>query len=316
MKKLKRFIIKQGNQYLAKLAVSHNSKSIKSKLCNTHAEAESYLAELDKVYKEKKKLRAQVKNLFKSMTMKEIVEYIQNQKFEGNNRITQKNIMEQVFRSLFEEYKDYFVEMCADVLDMGIINAMSYVDEQLNVTTKTLMKQAENGHIDTVFSFLSERIDNALGIDTESEIEQENKGNTTLIGRELVEKIKKIPGRKIVTLSAGVYTQKFDIDEQGYVGYAPEHLNMLYELIDFALEENGGIIIRQFIPNSEELQVINGKQVKMPYKALYGIFIKEGEIYALPAEEVEISCSYDYNTNQKLEPEPMVIYRDITEFIK
>lgn len=128
----------------------------------------------------------------------------------------------------------------------------------------------------------------------------------------LLEVIKKLPGDKIITTNINMEIESFDIKENGQVGYAKEHENFLLKKFDMGFTHKNSFIIRQFIPNSKEEVLKNGKKILIPWKALYGFILSEDGIVALPAEEVEYSMNHDCNGNP-IQPEELVIYKDFSE---
>ncbi len=62
----------------------------------------------------------------------------------------------------------------------------------------------------------------------------------------LLEDIKKIQGVKIVTICTDDSIWKFDISEEGEVGYCKVHSDQCRQLILDCLNTSGSIIIRQF----------------------------------------------------------------------
>ncbi|MDD2741269.1 MAG: hypothetical protein PHV02_03290 [Rhodocyclaceae bacterium] len=132
----------------------------------------------------------------------------------------------------------------------------------------------------------------------------------------LLDAICQIPGRKIITISDSEDDFDFDVHADGSVGYKPSHRHMLLAALRNGLENDCGLIIRQFIPDSEEPVVMpNGNTVMMPWKALYGIRLGGGNIEALSAEVVEQCCTTDSCTGDTFDSEPFVVYKDFADYL-
>jgi hypothetical protein len=62
----------------------------------------------------------------------------------------------------------------------------------------------------------------------------------------LLVEILKIPGAKIITLALDNEIFKIDIDEKGNFGYHPDHQALFRFKLMLALQNAGGMIIREF----------------------------------------------------------------------
>ncbi|MBC3881579.1 hypothetical protein H8K35_08230 [Undibacterium sp. LX40W] len=132
----------------------------------------------------------------------------------------------------------------------------------------------------------------------------------------LIDVILKIPGKKQVTVISIGEAQTFDIAANGDIGYDKEHALELRRAIGLGISSPvGAIIVRQFIPNSEELVTFpNGKQGMMPRKSIYAIATGNEKFEFLSAEDVELAMTTDSETGERIDPEPYVIYQDIQAF--
>lgn len=126
----------------------------------------------------------------------------------------------------------------------------------------------------------------------------------------LLEEILKIPGQKIATLGSSSGSFKIDIDETGNLGYKEGLKEFFAAKLLRAMNEGGGLIIRAFLPFKVNRQAPDGKEMWLPEKELYGVFLGGGTWRGLNASTVrEIHC-LDPKTNQILEPEEGVHFRD------
>lgn len=303
------FTSKKEGQILAKVAHNEKAKPIKQKLCATEQEAQQFFKDTQKQLKDNKKKRQKIRKLFEDMSFKEMAEYV---KQEEQSDIVPK-LAKHVFEKEVEEFKSDLMTYLISVQDMSVEQAIEYIEDKVGYGYKYTTQKAIEGVLDTIIEEIDEETDNLM-----SQVVYLHNGEIVNYegsekAKDIVNKLIMIPGSKIITITTDSCSEKFDINEKGKVGYAPSHLGMFYELIDEALETTGSMIIRQFIPNSEEKKVINGKEMMIPHKALYGLMMSEGNVYAIPAEEVEYCCTHDQN-DQPLPAEEMVIFRDIAEF--
>jgi len=126
----------------------------------------------------------------------------------------------------------------------------------------------------------------------------------------LLEAILKIPGQKIVTLATAFDQSAVDIDENGKFGYEEGVKEFFIAKLLRAINEGGGLIIREFLPFKIKRKSFKGKDIWIPEKALYGVFLKDGKWSGLSALSVEKMFSFDSKTKQNLEPEEGVHFRD------
>lgn len=133
--------------------------------------------------------------------------------------------------------------------------------------------------------------------------------------RQLLELIRSLPGKKVVTLSILLDEETsdfvFDVSEDGYVGYHRDHRKQLLTLLEFGIENSGGLIIRQFTKLSYEGRTADGRSMRFPYKLIYAIFLGESEYFPLSKEETEDVCCTDARTGVRMKKEEGVIYRTL-----
>lgn len=128
------------------------------------------------------------------------------------------------------------------------------------------------------------------------------KKNLALKVEELTNKIKNIPGNKIVTLfSNDSLTQmnQYDIAENGQVGHHPSHDVLFRTKLVHALNNGGGIIIRQFTKIYDQ---------DMPIKKIYGVYLGSGGYVGLSREKVENAHCTDAKTGKSIPKEKNVVF--------
>lgn len=131
--------------------------------------------------------------------------------------------------------------------------------------------------------------------------------------KKILELINSIPGEKNITLFDGKSVEVFNISGKGEVGYEDAHIHMLYKKLDLVRDNNGTLILRQFIPDTNEDYVtLKGEKIQVSWKAIYGAILRKGSLIAIDAEELENSCKFNKN-GEPLPPEEFVIYRDFDD---
>ncbi len=127
--------------------------------------------------------------------------------------------------------------------------------------------------------------------------------------------LRSLPGKKIVTLSLMLDEETsdfvFDIAEDGHVGYHRDHRKQLLTLLDYGIQNSGGLIIRQFTRMTYEGQSTDGRALRFPYKLIYAVFLGHGDYFPLSKEETEDICCTDSRTGHRLKKEEGVIYRGL-----
>ncbi len=140
----------------------------------------------------------------------------------------------------------------------------------------------------------------------------EPSGNKAL---QLLNHIVTIAGIKILTLLLEETGEiKFDIDDDGNVGYDPMHKHLLLAELNSGFSNGGVVIIRQFTPLKTE--IINAKNKKMwvPIKNVYGLILRDHQWIAVSKKELRESFSIDAQTGKPLKREPDVAYQDIPAY--
>lgn len=124
----------------------------------------------------------------------------------------------------------------------------------------------------------------------------------------LMQLIVEIPGQKIVTLVTQEGEFIIDINQDGDIGYLPEHKYLFCEFVRRALHDGGGILIRQFLPIN--IQKRRGAKKFIPVKNLYGIWLNYGDWLGIDASVLQQCCETDANSGAPLPRERGVVYRD------
>lgn len=134
--------------------------------------------------------------------------------------------------------------------------------------------------------------------------------------RNLIELILKIPGAKILTLATGDQEPfVIDVSEDGVFGYDKGHKLLFKVKLASAIENGGGLIIRQFLTIKVERKMPNGKKLWIPRKNIYGISLGSGSWRPLSTSEVKLAHCIDHKTGKPIPPEPDVSFCDLSDII-
>jgi hypothetical protein len=125
---------------------------------------------------------------------------------------------------------------------------------------------------------------------------------------DLIARIKRLPGAKIVTLSTSTGEFAIDVDPQGACGYHPGHEPLFKVRLARALLEGGGLIVRQFLPVKTLRRMPNGKLMWVHAKKLYGLALADGAVRGLDAEEVRAATCTNADSGAPLPVEEGVVY--------
>jgi hypothetical protein len=136
--------------------------------------------------------------------------------------------------------------------------------------------------------------------------------------QQFVNCLKQMAGTKIVTLlTESNFSQPFDIDEKGNIGYDPSHKELFFALIERMInhpEMGGVVIIRQFSPLKTECINQQGEKVWIPIKNLYGLTLGQGQWQGVQKDTLRQQFGYDSQTGELLEKEPSVTYQAIPDY--
>lgn len=111
----------------------------------------------------------------------------------------------------------------------------------------------------------------------------------------------RIPGQKIVTVTAASFTGNFDMTG----GDVPEHgravLRRLRQLLSRRNTAPFSIVVRQVTDRVDEATGV-------PWKNVYGFLAADGRVHRIDAEANRAAQCTDCRTGMPLEPEPLVNY--------
>ena len=108
--------------------------------------------------------------------------------------------------------------------------------------------------------------------------------------------------------------QQFDIDildnNEFFIGYTPNHIEVFLTKLDEIVKNKGMLNVREFT-KLKYTKTINGKDIQIPLKNVYGVICGMNKYMGLPHETLKESYSIDAHTGEKLEHERDITYIDM-----
>lgn len=127
----------------------------------------------------------------------------------------------------------------------------------------------------------------------------------------LIASILSIRGNKIITLAiSGEEPFIIDVNAAGVFGYDESHDFLFRTKLTAALQNDGGLVVRQILPIKVEREMPNGQKVWNPRKNLYGVYFTDGQWIPLSRTELKIAYCTDTKTGKLGKPEQDVTFRD------
>jgi hypothetical protein len=111
----------------------------------------------------------------------------------------------------------------------------------------------------------------------------------------------------VVTFYMGART--YDVSEEGVIGYAVSHRDVLLEHLEEAIDNEGGVVFRQFLAEKVLVRMPFGPRM-VPIKHLFGVRTGRGGWIGLSSEDMRIANETDADTGKPLKPEEAVVYLD------
>lgn len=127
----------------------------------------------------------------------------------------------------------------------------------------------------------------------------------------ILELILKIPGVKILRLMCGEKSFEFDVTGKGYFGRGEKAKALFISKLAYSLENSGILVVREFLTVKTKKMLSSGKEIWIPEKNLYGIFLQEGSWFGLSAEALQECYRTDAKSGEVLPIEKGVHYRSL-----
>ncbi len=198
--------------------------------------------------------------------------------------------------------------------------ALERADRVVGATTGERRGKAARGELDALVDVLHERQLERENLHAQAfeKIRSAREHRPTQEVSELLRALRRIPGRKRVTIVVNNEVDAFDVERLDRTGQA-----LLAKKLDEALAARGSMLVRQRIPGgsrresrqtaAEEQDVHRSGR----WSALYAVLLTSGTWYPMPAELVEECCNQDPQ-GSPLPPEERVLervlFRDFADF--
>ena len=128
---------------------------------------------------------------------------------------------------------------------------------------------------------------------------------------ELFDIISKIPGDKIITLaSSDSEIFEIEINKNQSIGCSLAHKAQFFSKLHRALDIGAGMIIREVLSLKTKQKMPTGKELWIPEKNIYGVFLGNQTWIGLSAEEVAQSYGAESQTGKSISCEENLHYKD------
>jgi hypothetical protein len=115
--------------------------------------------------------------------------------------------------------------------------------------------------------------------------------------------------RQVSVASSYLGANKFDISEDGVIGYAAAHRDSLLEHLEEAIDNGGGVVVRQFQAEKVLVMMPVGPRF-LPVKHVFGVRAGQGRWTGLSSEDMRAAHATDFETGNALELEKAVRFLD------
>jgi hypothetical protein len=102
---------------------------------------------------------------------------------------------------------------------------------------------------------------------------------------------------------------KYDISEDNVIGYDAAHRESLLEHLEEAVDNGGGVVVRQFQAQKVLVRTPRGHRL-LPVKHVFGVRAGGGRWSGLSSEDVCAAHTFDHETGHALELEKAVRFLD------
>ena len=127
---------------------------------------------------------------------------------------------------------------------------------------------------------------------------------------QLFDQIMALKGFRQVTVATSYLgARTYDVSEDGVIGYHAAHRDSLLEHLQEAVENVGGVVVRQFQAEKTLVMMPVGPRL-LPIKHIFGVRAGQGRWTGLSSEDVRAAHMTDSVTGKPLEPEKAVRFLD------
>jgi hypothetical protein len=127
---------------------------------------------------------------------------------------------------------------------------------------------------------------------------------------QLFDQIMALKGFRQVTVATSYLgARTYDVSEDGVIGYAAAHRDSLLEHLQEAVENVGGVVVRQFQAEKILVMMPVGPRL-LPIKHVFGVRAGRGGWTGLSSEDMRAAHMTDSVTGKALKPEEEVRFLD------
>jgi hypothetical protein len=127
---------------------------------------------------------------------------------------------------------------------------------------------------------------------------------------QLFDQIMALKGFRQVTVATSYLgARTYDVSEDGVIGYGAAHRDSLLEHLQEAVENGGGVVVRQFWAEKVLVMMPVGPRL-LPVKHVFGVRADHGRWTGLSSEDIRAAHATDSETGNALQFEEAVRFLD------
>lgn len=127
---------------------------------------------------------------------------------------------------------------------------------------------------------------------------------------QLFDQIMALKGFRQVTVATYYLgARTYDVSEDGVIGYDAAHRDTLLEHLQEAVENGGGVVVRQFQAEKVLVRMPVGPRM-LPVKHVFGVRADQGRWTGLSSQDIRAAHAKDSETGNALELEEAVRFLD------
>jgi hypothetical protein len=115
--------------------------------------------------------------------------------------------------------------------------------------------------------------------------------------------------RQVTVATSYLGARTYDVSEDGVIGYHAAHRDSLLEHLQEAVENVGGVVVRQFQAEKVLVMMPVGPRL-LPVKHVFGVRAGQGQWTGLSSEDIRAAHMTDSETGNALELEEAVRFLD------
>jgi hypothetical protein len=115
--------------------------------------------------------------------------------------------------------------------------------------------------------------------------------------------------RQVTVATSYLGARTYDVSEDGVIGYDVAHRESLLEHLEEAVDNGGGVVVREFQVEKVLVMMPVGPR-KLPVKHIFGVRAGQGRWTGLSSEDMRAAHMTDSKTGKALELEKAVRFLD------